>query len=35
MSSFLADGNHKSIIEDGKPIKRGFEDIVNQWLLLK
>jgi len=35
MSSYLADGNHKSIIEDGKPIKRGFEDLVNQWLLLK
>ncbi|MCL2627249.1 MAG: hypothetical protein FWD44_00940 [Oscillospiraceae bacterium] len=33
MSSFLADGNHKSIIEDGKPIKRGLESIVERWLL--
>jgi len=32
MSSFLADGNHASIIKDGKPIKRGFEDIVERWL---
>jgi len=32
MVSFLADGNHASIIKDGKPIKRGFEDIVERWL---
>jgi len=35
MASFLKNGNHSSLIEDGKPIESGFDDLVNQWLLLK
>ena len=34
MASFIKDGNHASLIEDGKPIKRGFEDTIRKWLRL-
>jgi len=35
MSSFLKDGDHASLIENNKPIERGFEGIVERWRLLK
>jgi len=32
MLSFLENGNHASIIENNKPIRKGFEDKVEHWL---
>jgi len=35
MVSFMKDGDHSSLLENGKPIQKGFEEIIKQWLLLK
>jgi len=31
----LKDGDHSPLLENGKPIKKGFEEIVKRWILLK
>lgn len=31
MVSFLRDGNHSSLLENGKPLKKGFENIIARW----
>jgi len=35
MESFIKDGNNSSLLENGKPLKKGFEDSIRRWLLLK
>jgi len=34
MASFLKDGDHSSLLENGRPIQKGFEEIIMRWLLL-
>jgi len=35
MASFIKDGNHSPLLENGKPIQKGFEEIIKRWLQLK
>ena len=35
MEAFIKNGNNSSLIQNGKPIRKGFEDIIEQWLLMK
>ena len=35
MESFVKDGNHSSLLENGKPVQKGFEGLISRWLLLK
>ena len=35
MKAFVESGDYSSLLENGKPIKNGFEDIVKRWLHLK
>jgi len=35
IAKFVEDGNYEALVENGKPIKTGFEKIVKKWLLLK
>ncbi|MCL1963568.1 MAG: serine/threonine-protein kinase [Firmicutes bacterium] len=35
MASFVKNGDHSSLLENGKPVQKGLEDIVKRWLLLK
>ena len=35
MESFVKDGNHSSLLENGKPVQKGFEELIKRWLLLK
>ena len=35
IEKFLEDGNYGALVENGKPIKTGFEGIVKNWLSLK
>ena len=35
MASFVKDGDHSSLLADGKPIHKGFEGIVKLWCQLK
>lgn len=32
MKDYLNTGSHSAILDDGKPIKNGFEDIITHWL---
>ena len=32
MASFVNNGDHSSLLENGKPIRKGFEDTVKRWL---
>ena len=35
MVSFMKDGDHSLLLESGKPIQKGFEEIIERWLMLK
>jgi len=35
MASFMKDGDHSALLENGKPIIKGFEEIIKRWLLLR
>ena len=35
MESFVKDGDHSSLLENGKPIQRGLEDTIKRWLALR
>jgi len=35
MESFLQSGDHSFLLANGKPLQKGFEDVITQWLQLK
>jgi len=35
MVSFIKDGDHSSLLENGKPVQKGFEETIKRWLMLR